>query len=425
MHPDFDEVMVSASIDYRTRCQTDASFASKFRIPPVVEHVHAFREHTNSVDAVCWGPEPGTFISASHDSTLKVWDSRRGTCLQTLSGHAAGVYHCAAAENRRLIISCGSGEEKNVLLWKWPDKTICSVLSGHMRSAIHAAFSGDSCIAATTGQDGVLLIHDVGSGACRMQKGLHVGTCHGSSFCREDPNLLCTAGSDGYLQLLDLRQEAYPKAWQLPSMVANSVTYNPNLSVPAAHDGYAVYAVEFTDRNTIFSGGADHKLKRWDLRATEPFKPRAVGQYLGHTASVRSLAVSNDQRFAVSGCEDGSLRVWPRDPLGDVKSSLRALKMQARDVEDDLQDIDKSVVERQALSRELDALKQTITAQKADEERLFREGYIPALRTLNGHVGLVSGCAWQEDGQEKAANILSSSWDQSVQLFNISLEGLA
>jgi WD40 repeat protein len=425
MHPDFDEVMSSASVDYRTRCQTDASFASKFRIPPVVEPSHSFREHTNSVDAVCWGPDAGTFVSASHDSTLKVWDCRRGQCMETLSGHVAGVYHCAVAGNRQLVISCGSGEERNVLLWRWPEKKVCSVLKGHGRSAIHACFSSDSCLAATTGQDGTLLIHDVGQGACRLQKSLHVGTCHGSAFCREDPNLLVTGGSDGYLQLLDLRQEAYPKAWQLPSAVANSVVYNPNLSIPGAHDGYAIYAVEFTDRNTIYSGGADHKLKRWDIRAMAPFKPRALNQYLGHTAPVRSLTVSPDQRLTGTGCEDGSLRIWPRDPLGDAKSLLRTLRMQAKDTEDDIHDIDKSVSERQALSRQLDELKASIAGHKANEERLSREGYVPALRTLNGHVALVSGCSWQEDAQQKVANILSSSWDQSVQLFNISLDGLA
>merc|ERR1719277_1212201 len=150
MHPDFDEFMVSSSVDYKTRCQTEASFADRFKIPPVVEPKCKYREHQNSVDAVCWSPDPDLFISASHDSTLKVWDARKGVCTDTLSGHVAGVYHCAVADSRQLVVSCGSGEERNVLLWRWPEKKVCSVLTGHGRSAIHACFSSDSCLAATT-----------------------------------------------------------------------------------------------------------------------------------------------------------------------------------------------------------------------------------------------------------------------------------
>merc|ERR1719245_1258248 len=99
--------MGSAEIDYRTRCSTDADFASKFRIPPVNAPLHVFQDHTNSVDAVCWGPDPGTFISASHDTTLKIWDAKRGSCMHTLSGHVAGVYHLAVAGSGRFVVSCG------------------------------------------------------------------------------------------------------------------------------------------------------------------------------------------------------------------------------------------------------------------------------------------------------------------------------
>jgi len=424
MHPDFDEVMGSADVDYRTRCHTDASFASKFRIPPVVEPQHTFREHTNSVDSVCWGPDPGTFISASHDATLKVWDSKRGACVDTLKGHVAGVYHCAVSGNKQMLLSCGSGQEKNVLLWRWPEKKIASVLQGHSRSVIHAAFSNDSVSAVTSGQDGTVIVYDIARGAATFRRNVHLGSCNGSSFCQEDSNLLISAGANGSLHFLDLREQGAPKACLLPSAVANSVSMKATLSIQGAHDGYAVHAVEFVDRTTVFSGGADHKLKRWDLRQMSPFKPRCPGQYLGHTAPVRSLAVSADKRFVVTGCEDGSLRIWPKDPLSDIRSSLRGMKMQLKDLDTDMQDFGRPAAERQAFSRKCDETKEIIAAAKKNEEQLSREGYTSAFRTLNGHVAQVSGCAWQEDSQLKAVSIVSSSWDQTLKLFNISLDDL-
>merc|ERR1719159_1351082 len=63
-HPDFDEFLGAVhTADYTHRCKNDAQFASKYRIPPVVEPIVRSKEHTSSVDAVCWGPEEGYFVS--------------------------------------------------------------------------------------------------------------------------------------------------------------------------------------------------------------------------------------------------------------------------------------------------------------------------------------------------------------------------
>lgn len=423
MYPDFDEVMVSTSLDYRTRCQTDAGFASKFRMPPVVEPQCKYREHQNSVDAVCWSPDAGSFISASHDTTLKVWDAKRGVCTGTLDGHVAGVYHCAVAGNGRLVISCGSGSVKNVLLWSWPSKQICNVLHGHKRGVTHATFVADSTCASTIDQEGNVLVHDIIRGVTKCESAPHRGCGHATSFCQEDPNMLCTVGGDGSIQLLDLREQFYPEQWRLPSVMANAVALHPpRRGIEGAHDGHDVYVAEFVDQHTIFTGGADHKLKRWDLRALAKGKTKCFREYLGHTGSVRALAVSQDQRFVVTGCEDGSLRIWPKDPLVEVRASLKELKAEVKQIDARLQE--GSPDEMRALRQRRQELEGRAGPLKASEDKMKREGYISALRMLNGHVGLVSGCAWKEDAGQSCATILSSSWDQTLQLFNIPLAEL-
>jgi len=424
LHPDFDEVMFSAGVDYKTQSQTDANFASKYKMPPALEPTRVFREHTNSVDAVCWGPEPGQFISASHDKTLKVWDAKSGMCLDTLAGHSGGIYHCAVASNRKLVMSCGSGSEKNVLLWQWPQKKVCMELKGHRRSVIHATFAPDCQSASTVDQDGNVLIHDTATGKCTLQQNLHLGTAQGSSFCQEDPNLLCTAGVDGFIHLLDLREQATTPIWRQSSMVANCARLNTGLNIPAAHDGHAVNAVEFMGRRMLFSGGADNKLKRWDLRMLAPFSPKSAEQYLGHSAPIRSLCVAGDGRWVVSGCEDGSCRIWPSDTRGELKDRNRALREQINQLGPQIEDTSGPPEPRKELETRRQKLRAELSAGNSAEDQLSRDGYCPAAKTLIGHVSQVSGCAWQEDGQG-SVSILSSSWDQSIQLFNISLQDLA
>merc|ERR1719272_853006 len=181
-------------------CKQDANFAEKFSLPPVLQPQRSFDEHTNSVDAVCWGPESGTFLSASHDTTIKVWDAAGGRCIKTLSGHVAGVFHCAVSPTLKHVVSCGAGSSKNVLLWQWPEGKVCAELGGHQRSVYHATFaSSDACSrVASTDQDGHVVVHDIERTAAPLcsSRQLHLGVCHGSSFCRKDSNLLCSVGSD-------------------------------------------------------------------------------------------------------------------------------------------------------------------------------------------------------------------------------------
>merc|ERR1719486_1295532 len=45
-HPDFDEYLDALrSADYKTLCGTDAQFANRYRIPPLVEPVRVFQGH--------------------------------------------------------------------------------------------------------------------------------------------------------------------------------------------------------------------------------------------------------------------------------------------------------------------------------------------------------------------------------------------
>jgi len=376
MHPDFDELMGAATVDYRTMAHTDVKFADKFRIPPIVEPCRTFQEHSNSVDAVCWGPEPGRFISASHDKTLKVWDAKSGKCLQTLTGHTGGIYHCAVSSTKRHVLSCGSGESNdNLLLWQWPEAKVAAKLRGHPKAVHHATFSHDGRQASSVDQEGTMVLHDISQSKPIMQRSLHYGVVHSSCFCWEDPNLLCTAGHDGHIHFTDLREAGNRGFWNESSMVANCVRACPSLSIDAPHDGYAVYAVEFPDARGLVSCGADQKAKRWDLRMS-PWRPETYGEFLGHSTGIRSLALSADKRFLVTGCEDGSCRIWPKDG-------------------------------------------------RAQRTPAAPSGHIPALRTLSGHVSLVSGCAWQEDEADRAALVLSSSWDQKVQLFRVPLADIA
>jgi WD40 repeat protein/tetratricopeptide (TPR) repeat protein len=75
------------------------------------------RGHTDAVRSVAWSPDPEgmRLLSAGDDRTLKVWNSRTGEELLTLTGHAGAVNAAAWSPDGMRIASAGA--DGSVRLW--------------------------------------------------------------------------------------------------------------------------------------------------------------------------------------------------------------------------------------------------------------------------------------------------------------------
>ncbi|MFE7722098.1 TIR domain-containing protein [Nocardia rhizosphaerihabitans] len=67
-----------------------------------------------------------------------------------------------------------------------------------------------------------------------------------------------------------------------------------------------IWSVELAPDGSKFVTGEETTLRRWDLRTGEQIGPPMEG----HTEMVRSLAISADSRYIVSGSSDQTLRFW-------------------------------------------------------------------------------------------------------------------
>ncbi|WP_316573442.1 toll/interleukin-1 receptor domain-containing protein [Nocardia canadensis] len=72
----------------------------------------------------------------------------------------------------------------------------------------------------------------------------------------------------------------------------------------------SIWSVAMAPDGSRFVTGEETTLRRWDLRTGEQLGPAMEG----HTAMVRSVAISADSRYIVSGSSDQTLRFWD---LGD------------------------------------------------------------------------------------------------------------
>eukprot|EP00820_Chromera_velia_P001418 Cvel_15232.t1-p1 / transcript=Cvel_15232.t1 / gene=Cvel_15232 / organism=Chromera_velia_CCMP2878 / gene_product=Probable serine/threonine-protein kinase PkwA, putative / transcript_product=Probable serine/threonine-protein kinase PkwA, putative / location=Cvel_scaffold1115:432-5843(-) / protein_length=346 / sequence_SO=supercontig / SO=protein_coding / is_pseudo=false len=301
--------------------------------------VKTFVGHENSVDAVSW-LDAQSFVSGGHDQKIHTWNVRNEGPTGTLSEHVNGVYHVAVSPDGRMIASCGSGGEKNFLLWEAASGNMVRQLAGHADSVYHASFSPAGNVLISGGRDGFVRLHDVGASQPTAAVQLHNDAITCTAFCFDpsvpsESTLACVASRDGALSILDVRTER-----------------TGYMRVNAAHGGQHVNGVCFVDRFSVLSCGADFLIKRFDLRmlqqqqqqqrqqqqaqaiqtgaseakATAPVlaaEPVAAMVYEGHSHPVKSLSISPDFGKFASCCSDGSIRVWLVDVTKDLESKLK------------------------------------------------------------------------------------------------------
>ena len=69
------------------------------------EVMYEFEGHTQEVSKVCFNPQGTRVLSASADSTARIWDLQRGICEQTLEGHTDEIFGCAFNYEGDMIVT--------------------------------------------------------------------------------------------------------------------------------------------------------------------------------------------------------------------------------------------------------------------------------------------------------------------------------
>jgi len=173
--------------------------------------VKSFQGHTNEVNAIKWDPQGKFLASCSDDMTLKVWSMDRDTCVHDLSAHQKEIYTIKWSPtgpgtnnpNMSLVLASASFDS-TVRLWDVERGTCIHTLTRHKEPVYSVAFSPDGkflasgsfdkCVHIWSTQSGQLVHSYKGTGGifevCWNSKGDKVGA----------------SASDGTVFVLDLRK---------------------------------------------------------------------------------------------------------------------------------------------------------------------------------------------------------------------------
>ncbi|XP_041698351.2 WD repeat-containing protein 48 isoform X1 [Coregonus clupeaformis] len=216
-------------------------------------YIASMEHHTDWVNDIVLCCNGKTLISASSDTTVKVWNAHKGFCMSTLRTHKDYVKALAYAKDKELVASAGL--DRQIFLWDVNTLTALtasnntvttSSLSGNKDSIYSLAMNQMGTVIVSGSTEKVLRVWDPRTCAKLMKLKGHSDNVK-SLLLNRDGTQCLSGSSDGTIRLWSLGQQRCIATYRV-------------------HDE-GVWALQVNEAFThIYSGGRDKKIYCTDLR---------------------------------------------------------------------------------------------------------------------------------------------------------------
>jgi WD40 repeat protein len=252
--------------------------------PDPAGEIRKFIGHTGAVENVAFTPDGTRLVTASQDTTARVWDVATGKELVTFTGHNEAVRGLAVLPDGKRVATAGWGG--HVRLWDLDTGRELRDYKGHTDEVWWVACDAAGRRLLTAGKDRTVRLWDVETGReLKRLSGGHLKTVTAAVFL-PDGHRAVSAGEDGILCLWDLDTGKVTLRKQAPKMVYR-LSLCPN------------------GRRILF--GCDRTVVRWDPDGAVHPAPVAT------TDAVESAVGLPDGRLVLA-VKDGTVRVWGLNP---------------------------------------------------------------------------------------------------------------
>jgi WD40 repeat protein/serine/threonine protein kinase len=288
--------------------------------------VRVFEGHTDWVNSATISPDGRRALSWSDDKTLRLWDLATGGCTRVFEGHQAAMTSVAISPDWRRALS--ASEDKTLRLWDLATGQCVRVFEGHPAVVTSVAISPGWRSALSGSNDKTLRLWDLATGQCVRDFEGHTEAVCSVVISPDGCWGISKGDATGELRKWDLatgeclwalkehpreRCMAVSRDWSWGLWVHFDYQY---LELRELATGRRVremsgYRFQFKsvrlspDECWALSGCSDCRLRLWELATG-----RCVRTFEGHTKEVNSVSISPDGRWALSGSDDKTLRLW-------------------------------------------------------------------------------------------------------------------
>jgi len=263
-------------------------------------------------------------VSASYDSTIKVWDYYSNECIDTLMNKTTVTTMQFDHTNKKIITGSNQGF---VNIWNLETKTLESTTKAHYGFIGCLKGNYNSSIFCTGSKDKELAIWDIDRGCLIRKMGSHRMGISNIEWCNINPNHLISTGGDT-AKLWDVETGQCLRSLTGDAVIINNSCLSlkdrmvatggegPQVTIwdlrqnnysKLINTGSTIYSLQYEPEwNSMVTGNKDNMVKCWKVDTSSLDQT-----FMGHTSPVN--IIHYDRQHIISGSLDSNIWLWNYD----------------------------------------------------------------------------------------------------------------
>ena len=380
---------------------------------------------------MAFSPNGKQIVSASRDSTVRIWDVESGELTHTFNGHCANVDCAVFSRDGKRVIS-SSFYDRTIRIWDVETyKEACPPINGINSYFIDLSHKDNgTLIVAASKKDVVIIDYENGVVIKQFDGGKegHKDYIRNAIFSKDDKRII-TSSLDGTVKVWDFESEVVEHTFTGHLKSGTSVAMNPEggqlISASwdgtirmwdlSTLDGYDIERDSLTkdienekerfkfirlspnNQTVLFttSNNITDKVYLWELKTKKVVRVLSVS---GYKKDFSAIAFSHDSKMIAIGSRDRTIRVLDASS-GDVLKTFY--------VGVDMGSLTFSPDNKQIVIGSTDVEK-NVRVFDIEKEMLIKEPFV-------GHDGYIYSCAYSPDGKQ----VLSACGDSTIRVWDV------